>query len=599
MWDAYISYASEDKQFVRPLAEELARMGLKVWYDEFELKIGDSIRHSIDKGLSDSRFGIVILSPSFFTKQWPVMELDTITANEKHGHLRLLPVWHNVTADDVARFSPILADRNAISTEGGIEDVADKIVKAVKEDRLASFSADSSIELDIVRDILLRIPPDAVMRIGYALPTIRGRFFDISVNSTPKERVERLIEYSSRTGTVAALAQLVQREFPDIAKDLSLLTEENVRRVKAEFQAIKNPYIAGNPVRPSNPSVFLGRYDVASAIMYELKSSITKPSILLYGRRRMGKTSALLNIATLIRDPDFVPVYVSVQSSRFHNDRNFCYYIAREIIDKLSRANADIRSEIPARFLDKGEYGTEAIVTLSEFCEELQGILERHNRFCLILIDEYEEIDFHIDKGISRELLIELRDILQHRSRIMFLFAGTHYLRDLSKVNWSEIFINVKTLKISFLTRDEGFRLLTGPVPDIEFESESIVEKVLDITGCQPYLLQAVASHIINALNRERSYSVSEAIVAGAVAETLKTSATYFDYLWESECKTERHRELLKSITRKERRCSLTDLKAYPKEVEDLVQRDILKKEHSNIRVTMPILTEWMAANGH
>ena len=70
VWDAFISHASEDKDdFVRPLADGLTECGLSVWFDEFELKVGDRLRESIDRGLSQSRFGIVVLSPHFFEKQ--------------------------------------------------------------------------------------------------------------------------------------------------------------------------------------------------------------------------------------------------------------------------------------------------------------------------------------------------------------------------------------------------------------------------------------------------------------------------------------------------------------------------------------------------
>src|SRR5690348_6780034 len=70
-WDVFICHASEDKAaFVRDLAVELAKRGLQVWYDEMELRLGDSLRRKIDEGLRESRFGIVVLSPHFFGKNW-------------------------------------------------------------------------------------------------------------------------------------------------------------------------------------------------------------------------------------------------------------------------------------------------------------------------------------------------------------------------------------------------------------------------------------------------------------------------------------------------------------------------------------------------
>ena len=69
-WDIFVSHAYEDKVFARALADALSLRDLSVWFDEFELKVGDSLRRSIDSGLSESRFGIVILSPDFFAKEW-------------------------------------------------------------------------------------------------------------------------------------------------------------------------------------------------------------------------------------------------------------------------------------------------------------------------------------------------------------------------------------------------------------------------------------------------------------------------------------------------------------------------------------------------
>jgi hypothetical protein len=117
-YDAFISHASEDKEkLVRPLANALSKMGFRIWYDEFELKVGDSLRQSIDKGLINSRYGIVILSPSFFAKNWPQYELNGLTSREIAGHKVILPVLYKITRDDLLAYSPTLADKVAATTE--------------------------------------------------------------------------------------------------------------------------------------------------------------------------------------------------------------------------------------------------------------------------------------------------------------------------------------------------------------------------------------------------------------------------------------------------------------------------------------------------
>lgn len=140
-YDVFVSHASEDKDAVaRPLAARLANLGYSVWFDEFELKVGDSLRREISRGLAESRFGIVVLSPEFFKKAWPKYELDGLTAVEvDRGSACILPVWHEVTKTDVLRFSPALADRVAVLTTLGIEGVARRLCQSLGEPRQAAI----------------------------------------------------------------------------------------------------------------------------------------------------------------------------------------------------------------------------------------------------------------------------------------------------------------------------------------------------------------------------------------------------------------------------------------------------------------------------
>ena len=131
-YDVFISHASEDKiEVAKPLALMLEAAGLRVWLDAFELKLGDSIRRSIDHGLAESKFGVVILSPNFFRKEWPQRELDGLFAKDDGKQKVLLPVWHRVDRQDVAAYSPVLADRLAVSTELGIEEIAQQVTQAI------------------------------------------------------------------------------------------------------------------------------------------------------------------------------------------------------------------------------------------------------------------------------------------------------------------------------------------------------------------------------------------------------------------------------------------------------------------------------------
>lgn len=134
-WDVFISHATEDKEDVaRPLAVALQKAGLAVWFDEFSLRMGDSLRSSIDYGLANSRYGVVILSAGFFGRHWPSQELNGLAGREVNGKKVLLPIWHKITVDEVRSYSPMLADRVAVRSDEGVDAMVAGIMEVLKAD---------------------------------------------------------------------------------------------------------------------------------------------------------------------------------------------------------------------------------------------------------------------------------------------------------------------------------------------------------------------------------------------------------------------------------------------------------------------------------
>lgn len=134
-YDVFICHSSDDKQeFVEPLVRELNRKGHMVWYDEDELEIGDSIRESIDKGLSRAYCGVVVLSNSFFNKNWTQYELNGLTSRNVNSDFpTILPVWYQIGKDTVMEHSPPLADKKAVQTDGeDVERVVTTLSSAIK-----------------------------------------------------------------------------------------------------------------------------------------------------------------------------------------------------------------------------------------------------------------------------------------------------------------------------------------------------------------------------------------------------------------------------------------------------------------------------------
>ncbi len=163
-FDVFIAHASEDKDaFVRPFAESIQSIGVDVWYDEFSLHWGDSLSEAIDRGLANSRYGIVVISPDFIQKAWPRRELRGLVQGELAGKQTILPIWHGVTRQQVWNFSPPLADIYALNTfelsaaeisiwtlESVRKDLCDKYAREDLE-RLASGKAMVKLQAELNR----------------------------------------------------------------------------------------------------------------------------------------------------------------------------------------------------------------------------------------------------------------------------------------------------------------------------------------------------------------------------------------------------------------------------------------------------------------
>ena len=137
-YDVFISHAGEDKEsFVDEFVEELRKLKVKVWYDTSEVKWGDSLRHRIDEGLKRSKFGIAIISPNYIAegKYWTKEEFNALFQLESINGKVLLPIWHNITKQEVMNFSPMLADKKAMTTaKMTSEEIAYELAKLLEVD---------------------------------------------------------------------------------------------------------------------------------------------------------------------------------------------------------------------------------------------------------------------------------------------------------------------------------------------------------------------------------------------------------------------------------------------------------------------------------
>jgi hypothetical protein len=131
----FLSHASEDKdEIARPLKDALEARGVSVWFDEINIKVGQSIRQEIEAGIAACRFGVVIISLHFFSKQWTNAELDALFGKKMDsGENLVLPVWHHISKDEVNSWSPLLAGIRALNSSiMTIDEMADALAEVVR-----------------------------------------------------------------------------------------------------------------------------------------------------------------------------------------------------------------------------------------------------------------------------------------------------------------------------------------------------------------------------------------------------------------------------------------------------------------------------------
>lgn len=137
-YDVFVSHAWEDKEsFVDEFVEALRSKGVTVWYDKTQMKWGDSMRARIDDGLKKSRFGVVVLSSDYIAehKYWTKAELDGLFQLESVNGKTLLPIWHNLTKQQVMNYSPIIGSKLAMSTAMMTpQEIAEELTKLLPAD---------------------------------------------------------------------------------------------------------------------------------------------------------------------------------------------------------------------------------------------------------------------------------------------------------------------------------------------------------------------------------------------------------------------------------------------------------------------------------
>jgi hypothetical protein len=233
-YDCFISHASEDKEeFVEPLAMELHRLGMSVWFDRFALKVGDSLSRSIDEGLGQSRYGVLVLSRAFLGKPWPEYELRGLVAREIGKEKVILPIWYGVSRNDVLAFSPPLADKMAIlASDQDVTDVARQLMEVIRPDLFEHIHRAEALRRKL-RALPVKMVPQSALK------------FDTQIRHhhlTPQQMVRiRNVHYILRDVHEQDLGEMVLAFKRDLRINEEIFIWEGIAAAYSSYRIALNP----------------------------------------------------------------------------------------------------------------------------------------------------------------------------------------------------------------------------------------------------------------------------------------------------------------------------------------------------------------------
>jgi hypothetical protein len=435
--------------------------------------------------------------------------------------------------------------------------------------------------------------PDGLKEAKSRIDKISSLAQDYLTRMTPVGQAKVLEELRSEAQSFRDALTLIKRPVgpsfqPLASRWLDIVkAEERECRKRIAFTPIPNPFVAGNPLQLRDHDLFKGRRDIIIAIEENIINPGQRPALLLYGRRRIGKTSTLLNLPRLLSS-QFVPVFIDCQNAMWReSDTTFCYHLARAILSEIPGKPGMPELDLFERY---------PFTKLDENLDRIEDLSRRAGKQILLTFDEYEKLEEGVASAkISADVFNQFRNIVQHRERIVVLFSGSHRFEEMRRVNWADYLINVKTLELSFLSPEDGRELLIRPVAGFNMDYESgVVDKILALTHCQPYLLQAVASELVNYLNSRKRLVVTADDLEGAIERVLVTAQAYFFYLWAEDC-SDSEREVLTELAGEEAKPSQYGLQQSA--LRNLCRKEILEHTPNGYRFAVELFRLWVLTN--
>jgi len=369
-----------------------------------------------------------------------------------------------------------------------------------------------------------------------------------------------------------------------------IISDELFKLDSIKIERMPNPYQTGNPIQRIRQTLFKGRKELKDEIVNSLLEH-DRPTIVLHGPRRMGKTSFLLQLPALL-PAHTIPVFVDLQRpSSVQNNASFLFQTAKSISTQARPRKIIIPPPI------RDDFFKSPFDAFEEWIEE-KAIPAIMTFQLLITFDEFEKLGQAIaNEKMDYSILDQIRNLIQHQTQMAFLFAGVQTMDDLGE-NWSSYFINTRPISIGYLKDEEAHELITNPDYESDFNLKydtEVIQSIKNFTKCHPYLIQLVCKALVDIANEMRTDYANINMLSRAIDLSLKQGAPYFRNVWDEMVGIEGH-EILCKIAQSETPVEIpTNDKVLKTALTKMVKHKILSQINDNkFKVEIPIIRKWV-----
>jgi hypothetical protein len=355
---------------------------------------------------------------------------------------------------------------------------------------------------------------------------------------------------------------------------------------------LPNPYVAGNPLRTGAGGLFVGREDLLRQLQAHLGNRSQRPALLLFGQRRMGKSSLLYQLPTQL-DAGVVPVRIDCQAGEMQESNSAFLFSLGRAIQNQALTQRNLVLPAPPTLAEA------TFTAFSLWLEAVEVALEQ--RTLLLGLDEFEALGVAITKGwLDERVLGFLRNLIQHHPKIDLLLAGSHRPHELPPP-WSSYLISVNVLEISYLEPTETRRLIETPIPGFGLHYQpAAVDQIIALTRCQPLLVQLLCQELVHLLNergeREATVNDVEAVIPRAFT---RGSTLYFQYL-QDDAGVEGN-AILTQLAKLGPKAAVApsvltgNQPAFQSALQRLLDRDLVEEVTAGIRFEVELVRRWWA----